>query len=98
MEHINHTCGKCVIHLHSARLLEILVAKLPPGLAYFGKRLENFTIDHTKASEAITITFEDGTTATCDVLVGSDGVKSATRAKLFEGTGIDISPKYMGKN
>lgn len=29
------------------------------------------------------ITFADGTTAECDVLVGADGIKSPTRASMY---------------
>lgn len=76
--------------------MEIIVSKLPEGIATFNKRLLKYTVDESKEVEKITIEFEDGTTATCDVLIGSDGVKSPTRALMFKDTGIDITPKYMG--
>ena len=33
----------------------------------------------------ITLNFKDGTVATCDVLVGADGIKSSVRANMYEG-------------
>ncbi|KAA1470032.1 FAD/NAD(P)-binding domain-containing protein [Dentipellis sp. KUC8613] len=40
------------------------------------------TYAHTQPGP-ITLTFADGSTAQCDVLVGADGVRSAVRAQLF---------------
>ena len=31
------------------------------------------------------MTFKDGTTATCDLLVGADGIKSAVRRTMYSG-------------
>jgi hypothetical protein len=46
------------------------------------------------------LTFSDGFTATADILVGADGVHSATRAAMFKslGPGYDqyISPVFSG--
>ncbi|HEY8482344.1 MAG TPA: FAD-dependent monooxygenase [Spirillospora sp.] len=41
----------------------------------FGKRL----VDAVETADGVTATFEDGTTATADVLVGADGIRSTTR-------------------
>lgn len=34
--------------------------------------------------EHIRLNFKDGSTATCDILIGADGVKSAVRGCIFE--------------
>ena len=46
---------------------------------YTGKRLVSYS--HTSSPQPVTkLYFRDGTTATCDVLIGADGVKSAVRS------------------
>ncbi|TFK85074.1 FAD/NAD(P)-binding domain-containing protein [Polyporus arcularius HHB13444] len=49
---------------------------------HVGKRFVSY---HQPADGAgpIELRFEDGTTATCDILVGSDGVRSAVRASMY---------------
>lgn len=47
------------------------------------KRLASY-VDPEGTGSPICLTFTDGSTATCDVLVGADGVKSAVRAKMLE--------------
>ena len=47
------------------------------------KRLVSY-IDPEDTSSPVRLTFADGTTATCDVLVGADGVKSSVRAAMLE--------------
>lgn len=42
-----------------------------------------FSLNHS--SEHIGLTFKDGSTATCDILIGADGVKSVVRRCMFEG-------------
>lgn len=70
-----------------------MVKKLPTSVARFGKRLVSYTVDESKPSSAITISFTDGTSETCDVLVGGDGVKSVVRNLLFAGDdNIDATP------
>jgi salicylate hydroxylase len=53
----------------------------------------------TAESGAITLHFEDGTSAETDVLIGADGIRSATRASLFqakaEGGGIADYQTYI---
>lgn len=79
---------------HRAELLNIMVKKLPTSVARFGKRLVAYTVDETKSSSAITISFADGTSETCDVLIGGDGVKSVVRDLLFAGDeSVDATPR-----
>lgn len=78
--------------VHRAQLLDIMVQKIPQRIAQFGKRLVKFEVSSLER-DATTLYFTDGTTATCDVLVGADGVKSAVRAQLYaEEEGFDASP------
>jgi 2-polyprenyl-6-methoxyphenol hydroxylase-like FAD-dependent oxidoreductase len=48
----------------------------------WGKRYDSHTIDDNSSDRPITVSFEDGTTATGDILVGADGVGSRVRASL----------------
>lgn len=53
---------------------------------FTSKRLVSYEenlFDHN-AQEPVTLTFSDGTKATCDLLVGADGVKSAVRGSMLE--------------
>jgi len=48
---------------------------------YPSKRLESYT---QRPGAPIQLRFHDGSTATCDVLVGADGVKSVVRKTMFQ--------------
>ncbi len=50
----------------------------------FGKRFERYTEDG-----AVTLHFEDGTTAGCDVLVGADGIRSRVRRQYLPHAGTE---------
>lgn len=49
---------------------------------HFGKRCVSFTQSET--DEEVTIHFKDGSSATCDILIGSDGIRSSVRKQLME--------------
>ena len=70
--------------MHRAEFHNILSRHIP---AHFGmhsnKRLASY-VDPEDTSSPVRLTFADGTTATCDVLVGADGVKSSVRAAMLE--------------
>lgn len=68
---------------HRAEFLGILADQLPSNYRpHFGKRLVSYT---DPPSGPVTLHFKDGTTATCDVLVAADGIKSAVRRAMYEG-------------
>jgi len=50
--------------------------------ALTSKRLVSYT-EPPNSSDPIELLFQDGTTATCDILIGADGIKSAVRASMY---------------
>ena len=67
---------------HRAHFLNVLVEHIPSNIAHLGKRLQSYT--QSSLSNEITLQFADGTSATCDILVGGDGIKSAVRRCMYE--------------
>lgn len=67
---------------HRSDFQQVLLRRLASSSCktYCGKRLRTYT---QRPSEPIKLLFEDGSTATCDVLVGADGLKSAVRQTLM---------------
>lgn len=74
------------IRFHRAHFLDVLIAALPSGIAHFHKRLQSFSSSSPDSSTLLT--FADGTTATCDVLVGCDGIKSVVRTGMLRQAGL----------
>ncbi|KZT01928.1 FAD/NAD(P)-binding domain-containing protein [Laetiporus sulphureus 93-53] len=67
--------------LHRADFQAILSKRLPDSWdVHFSKRLSSY--DVTRTGE-ISLRFTDASTATCDLLVGCDGLKSAVRMGLY---------------
>ena len=66
-------------------------------MAHLGKRLQSYTQDGPDGP--IQLTFVDGTSATCDVLVGCDGIKSNIRKTLLAETSQpeNASATFSGK-
>ena len=65
-----------------AILQQLLAKRLDAGDSiHFSKRLASYS--EPTANGPITLNFKDGATATCDVLIGSDGVRSAVRRTMF---------------
>lgn len=50
-------------------------------------------ISYGTSSESIRLNFKDGSTATCDILIGTDGVKSSVRACMLEGLAKEAENK-----
>ncbi|PIL34427.1 hypothetical protein GSI_03202 [Ganoderma sinense ZZ0214-1] len=71
------------VHTFHRSILQKLLAKhLDMGdRIHFSKRLASYS--EPSPTEPITLTFRDGTTATCDLVIGSDGVRSAVRRTMF---------------
>ncbi|KAJ3809160.1 FAD/NAD-P-binding domain-containing protein [Lentinula aff. lateritia] len=69
------------IRFYRVDFLDAFVEALPPNVAHFGMRLVSYSQD-ASATE-ISLQFSNGTTATCDLLAGCDGIKSSIRAQLY---------------
>ena len=64
------------VNVNRATVRQILFTGLD-DIVHFGKRLSRYDSDET----GVTVTFEDGTTATGDLLVGADGIRSTVRTQ-----------------
>ncbi|KAI0759175.1 FAD/NAD(P)-binding domain-containing protein, partial [Irpex lacteus] len=77
-------CGRTYEPLqsyHRADMLKILENNLPKHYRpHFDKRLSSY---EDASPSPIILKFLDGSTATCDILVGADGIKSAVRMSMF---------------
>jgi salicylate hydroxylase len=68
--------------LHRAEFHEVLLNHLSSCCrTHPSKRLESYA---QRPGVPIQLRFHDGSTATCDVLVGADGVKSVVRKTMFQ--------------
>jgi 2-polyprenyl-6-methoxyphenol hydroxylase-like FAD-dependent oxidoreductase len=81
--------GFGTIAIHRARLQKALHAALDPSKVHTGKRLKDFTATPDK----VVATFEDGSQATGNCLIGADGLKSQIRKQLFG----DMPLRYSGQ-
>lgn len=77
---------------HRSQFVSLLaeeLVKTERATAHFKKRCISFSqregSEENGFQDLVVIYFADGTTATCDVLIGSDGIKSAVRACMFYG-------------
>ncbi|KAF2115656.1 mannitol 1-phosphate dehydrogenase [Lophiotrema nucula] len=77
--------------IHRARLLEEMVALLPPDIATFSKSFES-VLEH--ADGTLELRFTDGTTALACAAIGCDGVRSKMR-DIICGPGADAT--YVGE-
>ncbi|THG99501.1 hypothetical protein EW145_g7256 [Phellinidium pouzarii] len=71
------------ISLHRVDILKVLTDNLPPSQAFqahFSKRL----ISYEQGPDSVTLLFSDGASTQADVLVGADGIKSATRMTMYK--------------
>ncbi|KAI1611374.1 salicylate hydroxylase [Exophiala viscosa] len=62
------------------RLQSALISKVPPGVIQLNKKLAS--LDDLGA-EGVRLTFQDGTNATADLVVGADGIRSVVRDHIF---------------
>ncbi|KAG6810474.1 hypothetical protein H0H92_011709 [Tricholoma furcatifolium] len=66
---------------HRADFQQVLLRRLPKSYrTHYCKRFQSYS---QQQSGPIKVVFEDGSTTTCDVLVGADGLKSAVRKALI---------------
>ncbi|KAI0314036.1 salicylate hydroxylase [Amylostereum chailletii] len=72
--------------LHRADFHAILLRRAqasPRCHTYTAKRLLSYT-QSASSRDPVRLRFQDGSTATCDVLLGADGIKSAARASMMQ--------------
>ncbi|KAJ3772794.1 FAD/NAD(P)-binding domain-containing protein [Lentinula raphanica] len=70
-----------LLTFHRGQFQEILLQHISPSCRiHHSKRLKSYS--QGKHGGPIRLSFEDGTHATCDILVGADGIKSAVRRCL----------------
>jgi salicylate hydroxylase len=66
---------------HRAEFQQVLLSCLSSTYkTHCGKRLQAY---NQRPNQPIQLSFEDGSTATCDVLIGADGLKSVVRKILM---------------
>ena len=77
------------IRFHRADLQQTLTSKLS-GRLYLSHRL----VSYEEVSDEIHLTFQDGSSAICDLLIGVDGIKSIVRKCFLEKSGLSFSPSF----
>ncbi|OCB85076.1 FAD/NAD-binding domain-containing protein [Sanghuangporus baumii] len=85
------------VNLHRADVLKVLVEALPPPSmfhAHFNKRM----VSYTAKSDSVLLHFADGTSGEADMLVGADGIKSATRATMYSALADKVQAGEDEKN
>ncbi|EAY27057.1 FAD-dependent monooxygenase [Microscilla marina] len=71
--------GNLCYAIHRAALIGALAEQLPPEALHTHKRFEKFT----EGSSGIKVSFEDGSQASGDFLVATDGIHSRVRGQLL---------------
>ncbi|KAF9028534.1 FAD/NAD(P)-binding domain-containing protein, partial [Hymenopellis radicata] len=67
---------------HRGDIHDVFVKHLSPNCKiFYSKRIQSYT---ESSDGTVALSFADGSTATCDVLIGADGLKSSVRASMFE--------------
>jgi salicylate hydroxylase len=80
--------------VHRAHFLEAMVKLVPKEIARFGKRLSNIT---EASSGKLVMTFDDGSTAEADAIIGCDGIKSRVRQMIVGADHPSAKPTYTHK-
>lgn len=76
--------------IHRGDFIEALFGVLPADMVRLGYRLETITDNGSSA----TLEFANGQTATHDLVIGADGIKSVVREQLFS----DQQPVFAGEH
>ncbi|KAF9225008.1 FAD/NAD(P)-binding domain-containing protein [Gyrodon lividus] len=81
-----------LMRFHRADFHGVLLAHLPKSCkSYNSKRLVSYTQPELASNSLITLTFADGTTSACNVLIGADGIKSAVRGCMMREIAQNLS-------
>lgn len=68
------------IRLHRKALQQSLLTVQPAGRVHLSRRLSSYE----ETDDDVKLYFTDGTTATCNLLVGADGIRSIVRRGFLE--------------
>lgn len=80
--------------VHRARFLDEIVKLVPKEIARFGKKLRDIK---EGSNGRLVMSFEDGTTAEADAVVGCDGIKSRVRQVIVGPDHPSAHPVYTHK-
>lgn len=83
------------LRFHRADFHGVLLSHLPPSCkTHNAKRLKSYIqpFNDRSRKSPITLIFRDGSTATCDVLIGADGIKSAVRPCMMRELAEGMDP------
>ncbi|KAG1900266.1 salicylate hydroxylase [Suillus fuscotomentosus] len=80
------------MRFHRADFHGVLLSHLSPSCTtYNAKRLKSYIQPRSRKSP-IKLIFQDGSTATCDVLIGADGIKSSVRPCMMRELAEVVGP------
>jgi salicylate hydroxylase len=80
--------------VHRAHFLEAMVKLVPDDIARFGKRLSSI---NENSRGKLVMSFDDGTTAEADAVIGCDGIKSRVRQMMFGADHPSANPTFTHK-
>ena len=83
-----HRYGAKYYVVHRSDLHRLLSEAVPQASITLGKRCTRVE----QRNGAVGVSFDDGSSAEADVVIGCDGIRSAVRASVFGGEG----PRYVG--
>ena len=78
-QYVEERYGAPYFYMHRGDLHAALASIVPADLVHHKKRLARFDAD----DKGVTLSFEDGSSATADVLIVADGIHSVVREQLF---------------
>jgi salicylate hydroxylase len=74
--------------VHRAEFHAALLNRLPSRCRTFtSRRLEGYT---QQPDDQFQLQFQDGSTATCDILIGADGIKSVVRKRMLQEAAAEV--------
>jgi 6-hydroxynicotinate 3-monooxygenase len=71
--------GASYVTVHRGDMHQLQMSAIEPGTVHFGKRLA----DIDDSGDDVLLTFDDGTSARVDIVIGADGINSRIREKLL---------------
>lgn len=80
--------GAPQVTIHRADIINALAEQFPIERIQFGKRIQTLT----QGDDGVALQFDDGSSATFDVVVGADGIHSRVRTALFG----EEHPRFTG--